>query len=90
VAPTGSAGGHRVYAPNSALTEARVLARAHVGAESVAVEDTGLLFTGVRDGRILRIDPATDTVDVVATAGDPLGSRLTRTGGWWWPTPTWD
>jgi sugar lactone lactonase YvrE len=47
------------------------------GTEDVVVDDKGNVYTGVRDGRILRLTPDGRRLDVVAdTAGRPLGIEL--------------
>ncbi len=52
-----------------------------VGPEDVAVDDEGRIFTGVEDGRILRITPDGARVDTVADAGGrPLGVELLPDG----------
>lgn len=52
-----------------------------VGPEDVALEAAGTLVTGVADGRILRVDPATGRVDTLAdTHGRPLGVEVTAGG----------
>lgn len=44
------------------------------GAEDVAVDDQGSIYTGLADGRILRISPAGDKIETIAeTPGRPLG-----------------
>jgi sugar lactone lactonase YvrE len=48
-----------------------------VGAEDVLVDDRGQLFTGVADGRIVRLTPDGRRLDVIAdTGGRPLGLEL--------------
>src|SRR5688500_1710035 len=48
-----------------------------VGPEDVAVDDDGRIFTGVEDGRILRVAPDGATVDMVThVGGRPLGVEL--------------
>lgn len=47
------------------------------GAEDVLVDDRGHLYTGVDDGRVLRLTPDGRRLDVVAeTGGRPLGLEL--------------
>lgn len=47
------------------------------GTEDVVVDDKGNVFTGVRDGRILRLTPDGRRLDTVAdTGGRPLGIEL--------------
>jgi sugar lactone lactonase YvrE len=57
-------------APNTRLQHARLVAKGRlVGPESVAMGKDGLIYTGVSDGRVLKIDVQKDTI-----------SELTRTG----------
>jgi sugar lactone lactonase YvrE len=52
------------------------------GPEDVVVDEQGQVFTGVDDGRILRIAPDGLRIDTVAdTGGRPLGIELYRDGG---------
>jgi sugar lactone lactonase YvrE len=52
-----------------------------VGPEDVVVDPAGRVLTGVADGRVLRVDPATGRVEVVAdTGGRPLGVELLPDG----------
>src|SRR2546430_9426062 len=47
------------------------------GTEDVVVDDKGNVFTGVKDGRILRLTPDGRRLDTVAeTGGRPLGIEL--------------
>jgi sugar lactone lactonase YvrE len=47
------------------------------GPEDLAVDAAGLVYTGDRQGRILRIDPATGSVEVFAEVGGrPLGLAI--------------
>ncbi|HEV2782421.1 MAG TPA: SMP-30/gluconolactonase/LRE family protein [Actinophytocola sp.] len=47
------------------------------GTEDVVVDDKGHVFTGVRDGRILRLTPDGRRLDTIAdTGGRPLGIEL--------------
>jgi sugar lactone lactonase YvrE len=47
------------------------------GPEDVVVDGLGRVLTGVEDGRILRVEPATGAVEVLAdTGGRPLGLHL--------------
>ncbi len=51
------------------------------GPEDVAVDPAGRLVTGVADGRLLRIDPATGLVaNLARTGGRPLGVELLPDG----------
>lgn len=62
-------------APNAALTRSRLVARGQLaGPESVAFDASGRLYTGTSDGRVLRVHPETDRVELVARMGRELPS----------------
>ena len=63
------------YAPNQALSGVEWLGRGDLpGPEATAVDAAGRVYTGVADGRILRFEPASGRLEVVArTGGRPLG-----------------
>jgi sugar lactone lactonase YvrE len=67
-------------APNTALRSARFFGEAELsGAEDVAVDAAGRLYTGTADGQIVRItlNPQGYKLDTVArTGGRPLGLRF--------------
>jgi sugar lactone lactonase YvrE len=69
-----------VFAPNDRLTHLEKLARGHIGPESVAIDGNGYLYTGLADGRILRIRPDDATVETYARAGEPLGMEFDAHG----------
>jgi sugar lactone lactonase YvrE len=47
------------------------------GPEDVVVDGEGRIYTGVDDGRILRLSPDGQRIDVIAdTGGRPLGLEL--------------
>jgi sugar lactone lactonase YvrE len=71
-----------VLAPNEALRAAEQLALGHVeGPEDVAVDETGRMFVGTRDGRIAIVDPDGNEVGTLArTGGRPLGLAWDRAG----------
>jgi sugar lactone lactonase YvrE len=48
--------------------------------EDVVVDEEGFLWTGLVDGRIVRIDPQGSTRVVADTGGRPLGLEVTRDG----------
>ncbi len=51
------------------------------GAEATAIDAAGGVYTGTRDGRILRLDPATRAfAEVARTGGRPLGMAFDRAG----------
>jgi hypothetical protein len=59
--------------PPAALPHLRAVPIPGKGPEDVVVVD-GSLYTGVEDGRLLRVSPSGDRIDVVAdTGGRPLG-----------------
>jgi sugar lactone lactonase YvrE len=52
-----------------------------VGPEDVVVDADGHIWTGLADGRIVRIDPKSSTPTVIAeTGGRPLGMHVARDG----------
>lgn len=63
------------YAPNDALAKVEWLGKGQVpGPEATAVDAAGRVYTGVADGRILRLDEARGGFEEVArTGGRPLG-----------------
>ena len=69
-----------VFAPNDRLTHLEKLAKGHVGPESIAIDENGYLYTGLLDGRILRIAPDGATVETVARAREPLGMEFDAHG----------
>jgi sugar lactone lactonase YvrE len=70
------------YAPNDGLAAVEWLGRGiALGPEATAVDGGGRVYTGLRDGRILRLDPAKGTFEPVAsTGGRPLGLAFDRAG----------
>ncbi len=51
------------------------------GGEAIAIDASGRPYTGTRDGRILRLDPATRALEEVArTGGRPFGLAFDRAG----------
>jgi sugar lactone lactonase YvrE len=69
------------YARNQRLATAERLdlAGAH-GPEDIAFAGDGALYTGVSDGRILRLRPGRPVETFVATGGRPLGLRFAPDG----------
>jgi sugar lactone lactonase YvrE len=52
------------------------------GPEDVAVDGTGTVYTGLADGRLVRLPPGDTGAEVVAeTGGRPLGVEVDRDGG---------
>ena len=69
------------FAPNERLSDAVVVAEVGEGPEDIARAPDGAWVTGIQDGRILRIDPATGDVQEIAnTGGRPLGLAYDRDG----------
>ena len=64
-----------VYAVNHRLSGVEKLAQGHVGPESVAINSSGHLFTGLHDGRILRISADGKAIGTLTTAAEPLGMK---------------
>ncbi|WP_433824656.1 SMP-30/gluconolactonase/LRE family protein [Actinoplanes sp. CA-015351] len=77
--------------PPAALTAPAVIAAGDIvpltgtevdGPEDLAVDEGGLVYTGDRQGRILRVDPATGRAEVFAQVGGrPLGLVFATDGG---------
>jgi sugar lactone lactonase YvrE len=63
----------RPYAPNQELAGARWIEVGGRGPETAAVDARGRLYTGLEDGRIVRVTPAGALEDFVTTGGRPLG-----------------
>lgn len=70
------------YAPNARLRGVETLgAAAAPGPEAIAIDARGRVHTGTRDGRVLRLDPATGAFETLAsTGGRPLGLAFDRDG----------
>jgi sugar lactone lactonase YvrE len=70
------------YAPDTPLApKRRLLEGFGEGPEDVAFDEEGLLYTGVGDGRIARIDPVGGEPEVFAdTGGRPLGMVFDGSG----------
>ena len=69
------------FAPNAALTSPEVIPIPGTGAEDVAVDDQGTIYTGTREGYILRISADGRHIErVVQTGGRPLGIEVDRDG----------
>ena len=70
------------FSPNAALDDVSVIPLPGAGAEDVAVADSGHVFTGTREGYILRISPDGRTIERIAqTGGRPLGIEI-HPEGW--------
>jgi sugar lactone lactonase YvrE len=70
------------FAPNGRLRGVEELGRGvALGPEAIAIDARGRVHTGTRDGRILRLDPATGALETLATTGGrPLGLAFGRDG----------
>ncbi len=70
------------FVPNTRIKESRLIAiDGKKGPEDIAIGPDGLLYTGVHDGDILRIDPATGASEKFAeTGGRPLGLEFDVAG----------
>ena len=70
------------FAPNSALARVDVIPLPGSGAEDVAVDGAGALYTGTREGYLLRVSPDGRTIERLAqTGGRPLGIEV-HPDGW--------
>lgn len=80
-APTPNAGFSGAFAPNSLLSAAAEIAAGGAGPEDLTVGPDGALYTGLADGRIVRIDRGSGAISPVAnTGGRPLGLRFDAAG----------
>ena len=65
------------FAPNAALANPEVIPIPGVGAEDVAVDAQGNIYTGTREGYILRVSPDGRHVQrILQTGGRPLGIEV--------------
>lgn len=65
------------FAPNEALAHLDVIPLPGSGAEDVAVDSAGAIYTGTREGYLLRISPDGRSVERIAqTGGRPLGIEI--------------
>ncbi len=69
-----------VFAVNDRLSQIEKLAEGYIGPESVAIDSDGNLYTGLYDGRILKLSPDGRTVEVLAQAREPLGMEFDADG----------
>ena len=59
---------------NSALSSVKLLAKGKLnGPEDIAVDNNGTVYTGLEDGRIVKISPEGDVESFAETDGRPLG-----------------
>ena len=70
------------FAPNDRLAGVERLGEGILhGPEATAIDAQGRVYTGTRDGKVYRIDPATGTISEAArTGGRPLGMAFDRAG----------
>jgi len=80
--PDKNAGLSGDFAKNNKLDNVQLLAEGLVGPEDVTFDQNGWLFTGLNDGRIIKIDPnnPNSMVEVVNTKGRPLGMKFDIAG----------
>lgn len=65
------------FAPNEAIAHLEVIPLPGSGAEDVAVDAAGEVYTGTREGYVLRISPDGRSVERIAqTGGRPLGIEV--------------
>ena len=70
-----------VYAENDHLSGIEILAEGYYGPEAIAIGNDGYLYTGLlSDGRILRISPDGNTIEVFAQAHLPAGMKFDAEG----------
>ena len=70
------------YAPNTDLADLTLIdLEPHHGPEDIVALPDGRVLTATQEGVVLRVDPATDAVDVLAdTGGVPLGMEMGADG----------
>ena len=70
------------FEPNDRLRKSRLIELGeHQGPEDIAGGPDGRLYTGTSDGKILRIEPGSGTIEVFAdTGGRPLGLEFDSAG----------
>ncbi len=69
------------YLMNDVLRQAPVRWHDAVGAEDTAVDSDGRLYSGLADGRIVRLNDDGTVTDIVNTTGRPLGLEFSKTDG---------
>ena len=67
--PPKNVGRRGPFSPNSALDPLDVIPLPGSGPEDVAVDESGRVYTGTREGYVLRISPDGRTVDRIAQTG---------------------
>lgn len=68
------------YKENNLLANIEKLAEGYQGPESVAIGNDGAVYTGVADGRILRISPDGKETEIFAKTREPLGLKFDAEG----------
>lgn len=69
------------FEQNDALSQARPILRGvGVGPEDIAIGPDGWMYTGFRDGRIVRLNAEGQHEEFVNTGGFPLGMRFDSNG----------
>jgi sugar lactone lactonase YvrE len=71
------------WSDNDRLSAAVAIASVGEGPEDVAVAEDGAIFTGLFDGRIVRVDGAGVATTCAQTGGRPLGLHFDRDGALW-------
>ena len=79
--PAANPGMSGPYAPNDRLSGVRRLPDAGPGPESVAIDGGGRLYTGLQDGRVVRmLADGSGGETFVQTGGRPLGMKFDAAG----------
>lgn len=79
--PAANPGMSGPYAPNDRLRGMRLLPDAGPGPESVAIDRDGRFYTGLQDGRVVRVLANGSAVETfVQTGGRPLGMKFDSAG----------
>jgi sugar lactone lactonase YvrE len=79
--PAANPGMSGPYAPNDRLSGMRLLPDAGPGPESVAIDRDGRLYTGLQDGRVVRmLADGSGLETFVETGGRPLGMKFDAGG----------
>lgn len=73
-----SPAGQGVFAKNNKMAEAEIIKTGH-GPESIAIDKSGRLYTGLEDGRIIRIENGVSET-LANTAGRPIGVEFDARG----------
>ena len=71
--------GTGIFAKNNALTEAELL-ETGAGPECVELDSQGRIYTGLSDGRVIRLTTNGDIEELVNTGGRPLGMEFDAVG----------